>query len=172
MKQDGAIDIFDPELLVEEPRSEVLFGINDGDSNATTKELRRAYTTITVGADSWNAIVHNASRRSLQFVPVDHNVEMDALCDGILYECVANAQLVFIELNEGRKDWIQQGVEQLRRTINASKGSIRSIGFARCEAYLCNSRHPHFAYSHKEVMQRFRNETSVRLYIQQVIAVV
>ena len=171
MKQDGAIDIFDPELLVEEPRSEDLFGVNDGDSNAPAKELRRAYTT-TVGDDSWNAIVHNASRKTLQFVPVDHNVEMDALCDGILYEHLANAQLVFIELKGGRKDWIQQGIEQLKRTINASMASIKSIGFTRCEAYLCNNRHPHFAYSHIEVMQRFRNETSVRLYIQQAITVV
>lgn len=172
MKQDGAIDIFDPDLLVEEPRSEVLFGVNDSDSNAPAKELRRAYTTTTNGDASWNAIVHNASHRNLQFVPVDHNVDMDALCDGILYECVTNAQFIFVELKGSRKDWIQQGVEQLKRTINASMGSIKSIGFTRCEAYLCNNRHPHFAYSHKEVMQRFRNETSVRLYIQQAITVV
>lgn len=32
-------------------------------------------------------------------------------------------------------------------------------------AYACNKKHPSFACSHKEYMQRFRNEHNVRLII-------
>ncbi len=170
MTQAGGVDFFDSQLLVEDPRTESLFGINDGDPDAKSKELRRAYT-LSEG-DGWNAIVHNKDQAQLQFTPLDHNVPLDGLCDGILYTCEEpSSQLVFIELKSKGKRWIQEGIGQLKKTISIYQSGEGCRRFSKCKAYLCNNRHPHFQYSQKEEMQRFKNETSMRLYIERDIQI-
>lgn len=170
MTQVGGVDFFDSQLLVEDPRTESLFGINDGDSDAESKELRRAYT-LSEG-DGWNAIVHNKNQAQLQFTPLDHNVPLDGLCDGILYTCEeSSSQLVFIELKSKGKRWIQEGIGQLKKTISIYQAGEGCRRFSKCKAYLCNNRHPHFQYSQKEEMQRFKQETSMRLYIERDIQI-
>ncbi len=170
MTQVGGVDFFDSQLLVEDPRTESLFGINDGDSDAESKELRRAYT-LSEG-DGWNAIVHNKDQAQLQFTPLDHNVPLDGLCDGILYTCEEpSSQLVFIELKSKGKRWIQEGIGQLKKTISIYQAGEGCRRFSKCKAYLCNNRHPHFQYSQKEEMQRFKQETSMRLYIERDIQI-
>ena len=170
MTQVGGVDFFDSQLLVEDPRTESLFGINDGDSDAESKELRRAYT-LSEG-DGWNAIVHNKDQAQLQFTPLDHNVPLDGLCDGILYTCEEpSSQLVFIELKSKGKRWIQEGIGQLKKTISIYQAGDGCRRFSKCKAYLCNNRHPHFQYSQKEEMQRFKQETSMRLYIERDIQI-
>lgn len=170
MTQTSEADFFDPELLVEDPRSEVLFGINDGDPSATSRDQRRAYT-ISEGS-GWNATVHNKQQVKLQFTPLDHNVQLDGLCDGILYTCgESSSQLIFIELKSKGKRWIQEGVEQLKKTISIYKAGEGCREFSEYKAYLCNNRHPHFQFSKKEEMQKFRQETSMRLYIEQQIQI-
>ena len=170
MTQVGGVDFFDSQLLVEDPRTEYLFGINDGDSDAELKELRRAYT-LSEG-DGWNAIVHNKDQAQLQFTPLDHNVPLDGLCDGILYTCEEpSSQLVFIELKSKGKRWIQEGIGQLKKTISIYQAGEGCRRFSKCKAYLCNNRHPHFQYSQKEEMQRFKQETSMRLYIERDIQI-
>ena len=170
MTQVGGVDFFDSQLLVEDPRTESLFGINDGDSDAELKELRRAYT-LSEG-DGWNAIVHNKDQAQLQFTPLDHNVPLDGLCDGILYTCEEpSSQLVFIELKSKGKRWIQEGIGQLKKTISIYQAGEGCRRFSKCKAYLCNNRHPHFQYSQKEEMQRFKQETSMRLYIERDIQI-
>ena len=170
MTQVGGVDFFDSQLLVEDPRTESLFGINDGDSDAESKELRRAYT-LSEG-DGWNAIVHNKDQAQLQFTPLDHNVPLDGLCDGILYTCEEpSSQRVFIELKSKGKRWIQEGIGQLKKTISIYQAGEVCRRFSKCKAYLCNNRHPHFQYSQKEEMQRFKQETSMRLYIERDIQI-
>ena len=170
MTQVGGVDFFDSQLLVEDPRTESLFGINDGDSDAESKELRRAYT-LSEG-DGWNAIVHNKDQAQLQFTPLDHNGPLDGLCDGILYTCEEpSSQLVFIELKSKGKRWIQEGIGQLKKTISIYQAGEGCRRFSKCKAYLCNNRHPHFQYSQKEEMQRFKQETSMRLYIERDIQI-
>lgn len=170
MTQVGGVDFFDSQLLVEDPRTESLFGINDGDSDAESKELRRAYT-LSEG-DGWNAIVHNKNQAQLQFTPLDHNVPLDGLCDGILYTCEeSSSQLVFIELKSKGKRWIQEGIGQLKKTISIYQAGEGCRRFSKCKAYLCNNRHPHFPFSQKEEMQRFKQETSMRLYIERDIQI-
>ena len=170
MTQVGGVDFFDSQLLVEDPRTESRFGINDGDSDAESKELRRAYT-LSEG-DGWNAIVHNKDQAQLQFTPLDHNVPLDGLCDGILYTCEEpSSQLVFIELKSKGKRWIQEGIGQLKKTISIYQAGEGCRRFSKCKAYLCNNRHPHFQYSQKEEMQRFKQETSMRLYIERDIQI-
>ena len=170
MTQVGGVDFFDSQLLVEDPHTESLFGINDGDSDAESKELRRAYT-LSEG-DGWNAIVHNKDQAQLQFTPLDHNVPLDGLCDGILYTCEEpSSQLVFIELKSKGKRWIQEGIGQLKKTISIYQSGEDCRRFNECKAYLCNNRHPHFPFSQKEEMQRFKQETSMHLYIERDIQI-
>ena len=170
MTQAGGGDFFDPKLRVEDPRTESLFGINDGDPDAKSKEQRRAYT-LSEG-DGWNACVHNKHQAQLQFTPLDHNVPLDGLCDGILYTCEEYTDLlIFIELKSRGKRWIQEGIEQLKKTISIYQAGEGCRRFNERKAYLCNNRHPHFQFSQKEEMQRFKHETSMRLHIERDIQI-
>lgn len=172
--EDIILDVFAEDLCTEPPRTQSIFGINDGEPDAPSPELRRAYTTSE--GNDWNAIVDNAVGKTLQFIPLDHNVTLgeillDGLSDGLLYTTEDSSYIAFIELKSKGKRWIQEGIEQLEKTITRYQNGSNPKQFAHRCAYLCNNRHPHFHYSHKQEMQRFRDKTSFRLHIAQKIQV-
>lgn len=169
MERKERIDFLDERWRTEDAHSERSFGINDGEPTAASQEGRRAYTTIDGNKNKWNAIVSNESERRLQFIPLDHNVTLDGLCDGLLYTTDDDSYLLFVELKSKAKEWIQEGINQLEKTIALCKDDDNLLKYNYRKAYLCNNRHPHFPHSQKEEMQRFKNETSFRLHIEQKI---
>lgn len=133
----SGVDFFDPALQSEAPRRDRTFGINDGPSDAPSQRQRRAYTTTSDEAN-WGARVHNDREREVHFTPIDHNVPVDGLCDGMLYTMEDGGELLFVELKDRSRGWITQGVQQLERTIDLYHASDSHLRFARCHAYLCN----------------------------------
>lgn len=79
--------------------------------------------------------------------------------------------LIFIELKEVRTDWIKGGIAQLKETILYFKTNQKLGVYSKKRAFLANRKHPHFKFSHKENMQKFKNETGFRLIIHNKIKI-
>ena len=158
------IDFFKKESEVSAKR----FGIcDDTDEGAKTP----AY--IDTNPDNeceWIACVDNRTTKSVCFIAVDNKIEirrangeMENRCDAMLHN---EDYLVFIELKDLKKNWIQHAVEeQLLPTINVFKANHAISTVRHRLAYACNKKHPQFAYSHKVYMQQFKDTTGVRLII-------
>lgn len=160
----GTIDFFKD----EEPVNNSLFGICDDEDEA---EKTPAYVNIDLTQkDLWIAKVDNRTGKPVYFIAVDNKIEirrengeMENRCDAILHHA---DYIIFVELKDQRKDWIVHAVEdQLATTIRFFKSCHDITAFRHRVAYACNKKHPSFACSHKEYMQRFRNEHNVRLII-------
>lgn len=158
------VDFFEYEEIV----TKSCFGICD-DEDISLKTP--AYIDIKEeNENAWIAKVTNNSGKAIGFIAVDNKIEilredgnMEHRCDAILHN---EDNIIFVELKEQRKDWIKDAVEdQLLATINIFKSLYNISVFKNRVAYVCNRRHPSFAYSHKEYMQKFRNEHNVRLII-------
>ncbi|MCR9098867.1 MAG: hypothetical protein NXI25_02875 [bacterium] len=155
------IDFFDENCTEETTAS--LFGLCDEESG------RPAYID-TENQDTWIAEVINKEQKKVEFVAVDNCIEvleengdMAKRCDGLL---VYEQNLVFVELKRIRKNWVKDGIEQLKTTIAHFKANgDNGADFSRKRAFLANSKHPQFKYSHKQEMQSFFNETGFRLII-------
>ena len=61
------MDFFDTKYVTEPPRNDALFGLVDDGS------LARSTTN---NESSWVAVVKNGQGKSVQFVPVDHNIQV------------------------------------------------------------------------------------------------
>lgn len=166
--QKDKVDFFDPSHITEPVQKAREFGINDGNPHATSDRDKWAYTTTDGDPCKWNAHVTNEKEIELQFVPLDHNIPEEHLCDGVLYT-KGKERVIFIELKSGEKRWIQKGIEQLKNTLSYLDEDFINSEERVVMAYLCNSSHPHFAFSHRKEMQEFRNSERVRLYIQRDI---
>lgn len=158
------IDFFKEEEVVPD----VLFGICD-DDDETTKTPAYVDKTL-ANANKWIAKVMNHSGKSIGFIAVDNKIEirrpngdMENRCDAMLHN---DDNIVFVELKVQAKDWIKHAVEeQLLTTIEVFKSCHDINKFRHRLAYACNRKHPFFAVSHKEYMQRFWAEHNVRLII-------
>lgn len=94
------------------------------------------------------------------------NDDMENRCDAML----SNADnLVFIELKNERQKWFPHAVEQLQKTIDVFKQYNDVCMYKRKRAYACNVRHPNFAYSNKELKQKFYQTNGFRLYDEKTI---
>ena len=120
------------------------------------------------------AKVQNPHKYSIFFIPLDKNIEClrpdgdkESLCDSLLICCRPQSKydFYFIELKELRLDWIPDGSEQLKTTINIFKTNYDLSCLYKKMAFLANRKHPCYHSSHKELMERFRRETSFRLSI-------
>ncbi len=124
----------------------------------------------------WTAIVENRSGNSLNFTAIDNCVEirrpdgnMDNRCDAML---TGGGHIIFIELKDQGKDWIQHAVEeQLQTTINHFKANHNIDSYRKRSAYACNRRHPQFQYARMELMNEFRSRNNVRLNIVNTIVI-
>lgn len=154
------INFFDEDCTEETIAS--LFGLCDEESG------RPAYID-TENQNTWIAEVTNKENKKVEFVAVDNCIEvleengdMAKRCDGLL---VYKQNLVFVELKRIRKNWVKEGIEQLKATITHFKANSDEAAFSRKRAFLANNKHPQFKYSHKQEMQSFFNETGFRLII-------
>ena len=141
------INFFDEDCTEE--TTAPLFGICDEESG------RAAYID-TENEDIWLAEVTNKEEKKVAFVAIDNCIEvleengdMAKRCDGLL---VYEQNLVFVELKRVRKNWVKDGVEQLKATIAHFKENSDESDFSRKRAFLANSKHPQFKYSHKQAM--------------------
>ena len=149
--------------------SDEIFGICDDEDVA---EKTPAYVSFE-NKENWGATVINKSRKPLNFTAVDNcivvhreNDDMESRCDAML----SNADhLVFVELKDERKNWLTHAVEQLQTTIQAFKQCNDVEVYKRKRAFACNKRHPNFAYSNKELKQKFYQTNGFRLYDEATI---
>ncbi len=135
------INFFDRSHMLEAARSDLEFGIYDP-GNA-----QPAFTTI--NPLMYHAKVVNPTAQILQFVPIDHNLnicrangDLESTCDGMLYN--ATSYLAFIELKDKESGWASEAVEQLRNTIAYFVANHNSDDFKRRFAYAVNVKHPYF----------------------------
>ncbi len=157
-----AINFFEDEKVVNDVR----FGICD-DVDVSVKTP--AYVDLTHEA-RWVAKVTNNSGCPVGFIAVDNKIEMrrengemENRCDAMLHNDI---YVIFVELKDQTKNWIKRAVEeQLLTTINIFKANHDISKYRYRIAYACNKRHPVFAVSQKEYMQRFKKEHNVRLII-------
>jgi hypothetical protein len=132
----------------------------------------------TVDCSKWIAIVENTQEIEVIFTAIDKCIEilrsdgkMDSRCDGIL---TYNNNIIFVELKERNyrnSVWIDDGDEQLRKTIAVFINHNNLAIYKSKMAYIANSKKPQFQYSHTERMQKFRTDTGFRLIIQNTIKV-
>ena len=126
----------------------------------------------------WIAIVENNQEIEVIFTAIDNCIEIlrsdgkkDNRCDGML---TYNNHIIFVELKERKYTnsvWIEEGENQLRKTIAVFVNHNNLAIFKSKKAYIANSKKPQFQYSHKERMQKFRNDTGFTLSIQNTIKV-
>ena len=142
-------------LKEEEIVTESYFGICD-ESNDTVK-MPAYVNTCDTNSSNWIAKVTNNSGKPIGFIAVDYNIEirrengdMENRCDALLHN---DEYIIFIELKDKKDDWIKLAVEK------------HITKFRHRIAYVCNKKHPNFAVSNKEYMQRFKNEHNIRLII-------
>ena len=126
----------------------------------------------------WIAIVENNQEIEVIFTAIDNCIEirrsngkMDNRCDGML---TYNNNIIFVELKERKyrnSEWIEEGENQLRKTIAVFVNHNNLAIFKSKKVYIANRKKPQFQYSHKERMQKFRNDTGFTLIIQNTIKV-
>ena len=161
------MDFFDPKYLTESPHNEAMFGLVDDGL------LARSTTS---NESSWVAVVKNRQWKSVQFVPVDHNIQIfedgneRSMCDGMLYD-MDKSWLAFVEMKEQIGEWMRAARLQLESTIAIFKKSHNAEEFRYRFAYAANRKHPHFQFSQKQVMQEFYNQNKFRLLFQNNIDV-
>lgn len=162
------LNFFDSEYRLEESRTDDEFGLVDPGNG------QPACTTDV--PDQYQAVVLNPQRRTLQFVPIDHNMvirrpngDLESTCDGMIY--VDNEYLSFVELKDKNQGWASEAEGQLRTTIALFKANHDDSRIRQRRAYAVNVRHPFFHPSFKQVMQQFKSQTGFILRFEREIAV-
>ena len=117
--------------------------------------------------------VHNPSRRTILFLPVDHNIDIRkadtndtaSTCD---YMLVAGGDelLIFGEIKNRQKRWIADGARQVKQAIEIFRANHDITRWKEHRAYVSNCRYWRARASTRNVEETFRRETGIRLYIQ------
>lgn len=158
-------DFFSTSYVTEQPRRDVRFGVVD--------DGHLARTTVDDHESEWDAVVENQDGLLINFVAVDHNIEvrrsngeLESMCDALLWR---ERWVCFIEIKDRRDGWIAEAIEQLKSTITVFKLSHDWRTYRCREAYACNRHHGHFHASKMQEMNDFRTETGFRLNIVNTI---
>ncbi|MBR3711304.1 MAG: hypothetical protein IKM99_10170 [Bacteroidales bacterium] len=161
------VNFFDKAYITEEPRDDAEFRIFDPGNG------KLAQTTI---GSQFQAIVKNPYKYVLQFVAIDHNMDirnndgnLESTCDGMLFQ--EKEYLAFIELKDVASSWVTEAIGQLSNTIKLFKENHYFADYKRRYAYASNCQHPVFHYSLKETMQHFKKDTHFNLRITNTIDV-
>jgi len=162
-----AINFF--EHSCQETTEKERFGISDLQNGDP------AYINHQVVEDEWIAKVDNGKKTKITFTAIDNCIEiykpngdMESRCDGMLTH---SDNIDFIELKAVRRDWIEVGIAQLKRTIELFGTNHDLTVYTKRRAFLANKKHPQFKYSHKERMQEFKRNSGIRLIIHNKIKV-
>ncbi len=162
------LDFFDEKYKTEPARNDVLFGIND--------DPKGAYSTVDGDSENWSAVVSNKAQQNLQFIPVDHNIQVkhegqdQSMCDGMMYNR-DKSWLTFIEIKDRRLDWKTKAKQQLEATIKIFSENHDILQYKYRYAYAVNSHHPNFQYSEAVSMQNFYSKWKFHLLYQRQIDV-
>jgi hypothetical protein len=132
----------------------------------------------TKNINKWIAIVENNQGIEILFTAIDNCIEilrpdgkMDSRCDGML---TYDKKIIFVELKERNYKnsvWIDEADKQLRQTISVFVNHYDIADFYSKKAYIANRKKPQFQYSHKEKMQKFKNDTGFILIIENMIRI-
>jgi hypothetical protein len=141
---------------------DVKFGICDNETRP------HAYVD-TIESSIWIVPVDNSKQQEIIFIPVDKSLNirkadgnLDSTCDAILsYE----NNIVFIELKEKDPPWIAKAIDQLKNTISIFALNHDIGRYKKRRAFASNKNAAGYAYNMQEEMDKFRNETQVRLII-------
>lgn len=130
-----------------------------------------------VSFNEGEANVENPNHWIICFVPLDKNFkhfkpngrDEESLCD-VLLICIRpqnKYDFYLVELKSRQKSLSNEGVAQLKSTIDILKDSYPSLlaCLSKKRAFLANQRHPFFQYNQTEMYEKFRNETGFRLII-------
>lgn len=128
--------------------------------------------------ENWLAIVDNYYEIKVNFVPVDHCIEllkpdgtMDNRCDGFLFY---EKTIIFVELKDRNikgTRWIKDAEEQLRQTIKRFEDEKESDAFTIKKAYIANNARPRFRTGQTTRMESFFVETKYVLRIENTIEI-
>tara|TARA_B100000378_G_C17946828_1_gene378700 strand:+ start:286 stop:783 length:498 start_codon:yes stop_codon:yes gene_type:complete len=126
--------------------------------------------------NNWISIVKNIQEKEFSFHAIDNCIEvlkpdgtLDSRCDGLLK---VNKDLIFIELkNRVSSGWLSKGRSQLTNTINVFRRTHNPNDFDSIKAYVSNKQRPYSNTIHFGEIQRFRNDTSLILRVQQEIEI-
>ncbi|WP_303310217.1 hypothetical protein [Hymenobacter sp. BT730] len=153
------------------------FGLCDDPHVAGTLKSR-AYLD-TSNPNKWIATVDNAPRYEVTFkgiddcitiykpVPLtDGSLEEASRCDGmLLYE----DSIIFVELKEKRRSWLESSIGQLEATIKVFADSYDLTIYKRRMAYSVNKAHPRFNESRIQSANSFFKEAGIVLRTQAMI---
>lgn len=138
----------------------------------------KAYIAESQG-ENWLAIVDNHYGTKVNFVPIDHCIEllrpdgkMDNRCDGCLFY---EKTIIFVELKDRSSKgpaWIKDAERQLRHTIKHFEDQKESDAFKVKKAYIANCAKPRFQSGQAVRMENFFNETKYVLRIENTIEIV
>jgi hypothetical protein len=146
------------------------FGLYDDESEQTKPAI-----VVPITDARCIARVRNEDERSIYFVPLDKNISASktdgkkaSLCDVLLIVIRPESKYDFylVELKDKDRSWLDKGINQLKSTVLIMKNSYSLSGLSKKAAYLANKKHPQFHFSHKDEMERFRQETGFRLIIE------
>jgi len=144
------------------------FGICD---NKIEKE--KPAFVIYENKDIWNAAIVSEMRDDFNFIAVDNNIPYNdkdgnekKRCDAMVW---TPESVVFIELKDQNRDWLDKAIEQLKSTIEHFDNVDGLNRFKFKKAYACNKARPFFNYQFKDRIQQFYNETGVNLRIEVLI---
>lgn len=131
--------------------------------------------------NQWIATVENNQHIDIIFTAIDNCIEiyrsdskMANRCDGMLTYIHT---IIFVELKQrkpsGRnyRNLINKAEIQLRSTISVFIRNKNSEKFVTKRAYIANAKKPEFQQSHKERMQRFKDDTGFILKIENKIII-
>lgn len=146
----------------------VEFGIRE---NKTEKE-QPAYIDYN-NRELWDAVVESNNKTDFNFIAVDNNIPYNdkignekKRCDAMLY---TGQTVIFIELKNQEKDWLNEAIGQLKSTIEHFKNEENIMNFKYRKAYACNKTHPNFNCQFESRMQKFYRETRVLLRSERII---
>ncbi len=144
------------------------FGICD---NKTEKE--KPAFLLYDNKEAWNAVVVSENKTDFNFIAVDNNIPYSdkkgnekKRCDAMLW---TSNSVVFIELKDQARDWLDKAIEQLKSTIEYFDNVDGLNKFKFKKAYVCNKARPFFNYQFKDRIQQFYNETGVNLRTEVLI---
>lgn len=161
------LNFFEPECQ-EAERKDILFGICD-DEDGT-----KAYTTLEDEL-KWNATVINPNGIPVAFSAIDaclqifrEDAQMERSCDGML---IYRDNVVFVELKNVRSAWIQNGLDQLMKTISIFDRQHNMSNIKHKRAFLCNRKHRTFEVLDAEQKRRFFDRYRVRINVSGAIKI-
>jgi hypothetical protein len=161
------MNFFDP-ACQESPRKEATFGICDD------RIGQKAYTD-TADPQKWGATVKNERLLEITFTAIDKCVIQDheeigrGRCEGML---TTNEHLYFVELKDGRENWVSGAIDQLESTVQFFMTHHDIRQFRHKKAFACNKRRGRFQEIDNELNLRFFRTYGVRLDVQAEIIVV